>query len=239
MMWIGISTTEISKLAMQAMGHAQDVDPKVKELETKVNFTPMQLPDDAVVIKGNTEAEKYLQARGLAVTDYLFYESPTMKHRVIVPIAWRGRYIGYVARAYKDSVKPKYYAQVQPGTLFNLDEQNYARKFVILTEGIFDAIMLDAVAILGSEISHQQKLQIELLNKEVIVVPDRDKAGSKLIEQAIEFGWSVSMPPWHDDVKDVNNAVLKYGKVLTMQAILKHRHKTKTKIKLHEKLWLS
>jgi DNA primase len=123
--------------------------------------------------------------------------------------------------------------------LFNLDEQSYARKFVILTEGIFDAIMLDAVAILGSEISHQQKLQIELLNREVIVVPDRDKAGSKLIEQAIEFGWSVSMPPWHDDVKDVNNAVLKYGKVLTMQAILKHRHKTKTKIKLHEKLWLS
>ena len=239
MMWIGISTTEISKLAMQAMGHAQDIDPKVKELETKVNFAPMQLPDDAVVIKADTEAEKYLQARGLAVTDYLFYESPTMKHRVIVPIAWRGRYIGYVARAYKDSVKPKYYAQVQPGTLFNLDEQNYARKFVILTEGIFDAIMLDAVAILGSEISHQQKLQIELLNKEVIVVPDRDKAGSKLIEQAIEFGWSVSMPPWHDDVKDVNNAVLKYGKVLTMQAILKHRHKTKTKIKLHEKLWLS
>ena len=237
MMWIGISTTEISKLAMQAMGHAQDVDPKVKELETKVNFTPMQLPDDSIVIQENTEAEKYLQARGLNATDYLFYESPTMKHRVIVPIAWRGRYIGYVARAYKDNVKPKYYAQVQPGTLFNLDEQSYARKFVILTEGIFDAIMLDAVAILGSEISHQQKLQIELLNREVIVVPDRDKAGSKLIEQAIEFGWGVAFPEWTKDVSDVADAVSKYGRLFTIQSILKTTESNKLKIDLKKKMY--
>jgi len=32
---------------------------------------------------------------------------------------------------------------------------------------------------------------------------------------------------------------LRYGKVLTMQAILKHKHTNKTKIKLHEKLWLT
>ena len=49
--------------------------------------------------------------------------------------------------------------------------------------------------------------------------------------------------PWaivpEASVKDVNNAVLRYGKVLTMQAILKHKHTNKTKIKLHEKLWLT
>jgi hypothetical protein len=70
-------------------------------------------------------------------------------------------------------------------------------------------------------------------------VPDRDRAGSKLIDQACDWGWSVSMPPWHEGIKDVNNAVLKYGKILTMQAILKHTHDSRTKIKLNEKLWLN
>ena len=73
MMWIGISTAELSKLAMQAMGHAQDIDPKARELESSVNFKTMLVPEDAVVVKQNTEAEKYLQSRGLSVNDYLFY----------------------------------------------------------------------------------------------------------------------------------------------------------------------
>ena len=135
-------------------------------------------------------------------------------------------------------INPKYYAQVQPGSLFNLDAQHWSRKFVILVEGVFDAIMLDAVAILGSEINAKQKQQIDALNRKVIIVPDRDRAGSKLIDQACDWGWSVSMPPWHEGIKDVNNAVLKYGKILTMQAILKHTHDTKTKIKVNEKLWI-
>jgi hypothetical protein len=71
------------------------------------------------------------------------------------------------------------------------------------------------------------------------VVPDRDRAGTKLIEQACEWGWSVSMPPWSDNIKDVNDAVQQYGRILTMQAILKHTHDSNTKIKLNEKLWLN
>ena len=135
-------------------------------------------------------------------------------------------------------MSPKYFAQVQPGTLFNLDNQHWSRKFVILVEGIFDAIQIDGVAILGSEIAHKQKLQIDALNRKVIVVPDRDKAGTKLIEQAIEWGWAVSMPPWDTNVKDVNDAVQKYGRILTMQAILKYVFDSKTKIRLQEKLWI-
>ena len=81
-------------------------------------------------------------------------------------------------------------------------------------------------------------MQIDALNRKVIVVPDRDKAGSKLIDQACEYGWSVSMPPWHSRVKDINNAVQQYGKILTMQTIIKYTYDTKTKIKLNEKLWL-
>jgi DNA primase len=162
-----------------------------------------------------------------------------MKTRIIIPVVWQNKNIGFVARGINPDIKPKYYAQVQPGSLFNLDRQHWSRKFVILVEGVFDAIMLDAVAILGSEINAKQKQQIDALNRKVIIVPDRDRAGSKLIDQACDWGWSVSMPPWHEGIKDVNNAVLKYGKILTMQAILKHTHNSRTKIKLNEKLWLN
>jgi hypothetical protein len=46
------------------------------------------------------------------------------------------------------------------------------------------------------------------------------------------------MPPWGPDIKDVNDAVIKYGKILTIQAILKYTHDSKAKIKVNEKLWL-
>ena len=233
--WTNVPTSIISKLAMQAMAISQEINPEQKKLDDEIKFDTIKLPEDAEPIRTN----QYLMERGIVDVPHTFYEAPkSMKDRVIVPIRWHHKLIGYVARATKDQ-SPKYFAQVQPGTLFNLDNQHWSRKFVILVEGIFDAIQIDAVAILGSEIAHKQKLQIDALNRKVIVVPDRDRAGTKLIEQACEWGWSVSMPPWSDNIKDVNDAVQRYGKILTMQAILKHTHDSKTKIKLNEKLWLN
>ena len=237
--WLNVSSSEIGKLSMQAMRLAQEVTPETKTHKYQdVDFTYQPLPKDAVPVITQSECVEYLAGRGMQPHDYKFYYSPTMKTRIIIPVIWQNKNIGFVARGITPDIKPKYYAQVQPGSLFNLDNQHWSRKFVILVEGVFDAIMLDCVAILGSEISVQQKQQIDALNRKVIIVPDRDRAGSKLIDQACDWGWSVSMPPWHEGIKDVNNACLKYGKILTMQAILEHTHDSKTKIKLHEKLWL-
>ena len=237
--WLNVSNAEIGKLSMQAMKISQDVSPEKQNKIETINFHPGEFPKDAVLVDTQTDCVNYLESRGLHPTDYDFYYAPdTMKNRIIVPIKWQNITTGYVARAMDDQQKPKYYANVQPGSLFNIDSQHWSRKFIVLVEGIFDAIMIDAVAILGSEISAKQKMQIDTLNRKVIVVPDRDKAGSKLIDQACDYGWSVSMPPWHSGVKDINNAVQQYGKILTMQTIIKYTYDTKTKIKLNEKLWL-
>ena len=58
------------------------------------------------------------------------------------------------------------------------------------------------------------------LQKQIIVVPDRDKAGSKLVEESIEQGWSVSMPDWNQDITDVGDAVSKYGRLYTLYSIV-------------------
>ena len=238
--WLNVSSSEIGKLSMQAMKLSQEISPEIKTQQyEEVDFKYQPLPKDAVLVNDQSECVEYLAGRGFAPQDFKFYHSPTMKTRIIVPITWQNKNIGFVARGIQSSINPKYYAQVQPGSLFNLDAQHWSRKFVILVEGVFDAILLDCVAILGSEISAKQKQQIDALNRKVIIVPDRDRAGSKLIDQACDWGWSVSMPPWHDGIKDINNACIKYGKILTMQAILKHTHDSRTKIKLNEKLWLN
>ena len=107
---------------------------------------------------------------------------------------------------------------------------------MLVTEGPFDAIALSGVAILGSEVNDVQRDIINNLNRKVIVVPDKDSAGQQLIEQAKQFGWSVAFPEWGKGVTDVADAVNKYGRLFTLQSILKSTEKSSLKIDLRRKM---
>ena len=223
---------------MQAMRLAQEITPETKTQQYQdIDFKYQPLPKDAVVVSTQTDCVEYLAGRGFAPQDFKFYYSPTMKTRVIVPITWQNKNIGFVARGITPDIKPKYYAQVQPGSLFNIDRQHWSRKFVIVTEGPFDAITVSGVSILGSEINDTQKELINNLGRKVIVVPDRDAPGQKLIDQSIEFGWSVAFPEWQKGVDDVADAVLKYGRLFVIQSILKTTESNKLKIDLKRKMY--
>lgn len=141
--WLNVSSSEIGKLSMQAMRLTQEITPESKTTKVEdIDFKYQPLPKDAQPITTQQPCIDYLASRGFATTDdFKFYYSPTMKTRVIVPIHWQHKPIGFVARGMSTDIKPKYYAQVQPGSLFNLDAQHWSRKFVILVEGVFDAIM--------------------------------------------------------------------------------------------------
>ena len=76
---------------------------------------------------------------------------------------------------------------------------------------------------------------IDSLGKDVIVVPDQDNAGSKVIDTAIEYGWSVAFPDWEDNIKDVSDAVDKYGKLYTLWSIINSAQQSKIKIELMRK----
>ena len=101
-----------------------------------------------------------------------------------------------------DNIKKKYMAHRPAGYVFNSDRQTGSRECIIVVEGVFDAIAIDGVGVLGSNINEQQADIIDSIGKEVIVVPDRDKAGEQLIDSALEYDWGVSFPNWHDDVKE-------------------------------------
>jgi DNA primase len=84
-------------------------------------------------------------------------------------------------------------------------------------------------------VSDAQARLIRTLGREITVVPDQDRPGMELVDRAIELGWAVSMPTWADDVKDVNDAVIKYGRLGTLLTIMQARETSRIKIELRKR----
>ena len=254
--YIGIQDDTIRKLAIEAM--REEEGDKKYEKKKFVTFKRRELPkhtrslgkwlEEYTVGTMATEQQtkidnllNYLAGRGIGPDWYDFMYSSDkywdVDKRLLIPFYWRGDVVGLTGRMFQQSDKVKYYTDVQPGYVFNMDAQDWTRKFVIVTEGPFDAITVSGVSILGSEINDIQRELIDGLGRKVIVVPDRDAPGEKLINQAIEFGWSVAFPDWDEKVEDVADAVLKYGRLFTIQSILKTTESNKFKIDLKRKMY--
>ena len=256
MSYIGVPDDTIRKLAIEAM---REEESDVKYQKKKfVTFTRKNLPKDTKSL--DTWLEKYttgtltdkqtksidnlltyLSSRGIGPDWYDFMYSPDkiwdVYQRLLIPFYWKGDIVGFTGRMFEESNGVKYYTDVWPGYVFNMDAQDWTRKFVIVTEGPFDAIAVSGVSILGSEINETQRELIDSLGRKVIVVPDRDAPGEKLINQAMEYGWSVAFPEWDKTVGDVADAVLKYGRLFTIQSILKTTESSKLKIDLKRKMY--
>jgi hypothetical protein len=153
---------------------------------------------------------------------------------VDITFYYDGKIVGSTARKITPG-KPKYLNDSQPGYVFNLDHQNYNRKYVLVMEGQFDAIAVDGVAIGHNDPNEAQCARINALGKEVIVVPDHDKPGAKLIKSAIEHNWGVSIPAWGNGVKDTADAIKLYGRLYTLATILHYKETNEIKIQLLKK----
>jgi DNA primase len=157
-----------------------------------------------------------------------------MANRVIIPYTYKNKIVGHTSR-FLDNKIPKYLNEQQAGYVFNIDMQKPEWQVCIVTEGIFDALSIDGVAVMHDEISSEQALLLSTLNKQIIVVPDRDKTGLKMCDRALELGYQVSLPNWEADIKDVNDAVVRYGKLPTLLSILQSATNSKIKIEMQRK----
>ena len=244
--WLHVPDDMVTKCAIEALRQKEDSEYK-SEINPIPTFIDKALPLGSELIASMLDhppdelmpALEYLLGRNLYLEDYPFYWTPEdgFQNRIIIPFYKDTRLVGWTARLIRDG-KIKYISEQQPGYVFNLDRQTYNRKFVIVCEGPIDAICVDGCAVMSNEVGTQQIAQINQLGKEVVVVPDRDSAGIKLAEQAIELGWSVSMPDWGDDVKDINDALRKYGKIYTLWSIANSRESMPLKIQLRMKKWI-
>jgi hypothetical protein len=56
-----------------------------------------------------------------------------------------------------------------------------------------------------------------------------------MLKSAITNGWSASLPPWEDDIKDIADAVKRYGRLYVLSTILHYRVSGEIKINLLKK----
>ena len=173
----------------------------------------------------------YILDRGLKLEWYnwMWSNSPGYVDRVVIPYYHDGEIVGWTARKIIGS-GPKYLTSAQPSYVFNLDGQSYENQYVIGMEGPIDAISIGGVAFMSNEINEAQLTRLNALGKEVIIVPDKDKAGTKLLNIAIQQGWSASLPEWGNEIKDVADAVRKFGRVYTLFTILKYKEHGEIKL---------
>lgn len=239
--WLGLGDTDIGKLGLVALKYQENMPRPDKVL----NFTlkDIALPEDSRLLvdwinagEDVTAPLEYILHRGMEIDwyDWMWSPAPGYKDRLLIPFYQDGRVVGYTGRKLTDG-KPKYLTESQSGYVFNLDRQVRDRQYVIVVEGQFDAIAIDGVAIMTNEPNDAQVARLQALGREIICVPDKDRPGAKMLKHAIKNNWSASLPPWADDVKDVADAVKKYGRLYVLATILHYRVSGEIKINLMKK----
>lgn len=241
--WIGIDEQQINKWSFESLQHKDLVELYVKKRKKlKIKFTETELPEDAVLVDETNESHakfvEYIKSRGLSVNDYPFMITPNEEgrnsNRIIIPYTFENKIVGHISR-YLDNRIPKYIKEQQVGYIFGYDFQKPEYEVCIVVEGVLDALSINGCALTHDTISDEQAELLRRLNRRIIVVPDLDKSGLTIIDRALELGFEVSLPNWSTEIKDTNDAVLKYGKVATLLSILQSATNSKIKIELKRK----
>jgi hypothetical protein len=234
--WLNVDRNEIERINLESLRHKniegilnerQQVSQKLQGIE----FEDRDLPADTQPL--NDIATQYLADRGIH-TDYPFLYKTMPRPGIVIPFTHDNQVVGHTTR-FLDERTPKYIQDIQHGYVFGTDLQRDSWQHVLVMEGVFDALSIGGLAVLHAEINDAQVRLIRSLDREVTVVPDQDEAGMKLIDRALELGWAVSIPNWPAEVKDVNDAVCRYGRAATMLSIFEARNTNRIRIEMARK----
>jgi hypothetical protein len=237
---IGVDEGEIQRLKIQLWEQVVEDEDTIHEPFKKPDWPEIEFPWEIQEL--TLEAAEYLDRRGiLELTEWLASPSSVqgMNNRVILPFFDADKLVGYNARWIGEAPKgtAKIIASRPASFVFNLDRQSQTRKYTVVTEGEYDALSLDGVAIMTNSISPEQAKIIEDIDNEPVVLPDRDRPGLQLALQAAELGWNVSFPEWPEGIKDANDAVQHFGRVATLQSVISAIETSPLKIKLIARRW--
>jgi hypothetical protein len=234
--WMTVPQEEIERINLESLKHKsiegllgerQEVIQKLQSIE----FEDRDLPAETKEL--NEFAKEYLQKRCVPL-DYPFLYKTMPRRGVVIPFTHNNQVVGHTTR-FLDDRTPRYIQDIQPGYVFGTDLQQADWQIAIVVEGVFDALSINGLAVLHAEINDAQVRLIRSLGREIVVVPDQDEAGMKLVDRAVELGWAVSMPEWPTGVKDVNDAVICLGKLGALITIMQSKETSKIKIELRKK----
>jgi hypothetical protein len=234
--WLNVPSEEIERINLESLKHKsiegllgerQDIVQRLQSIE----FEDRDLPAETQQL--NEFATEYLRNRCVPL-DYPFLYKTMPRRGVVIPFTHNNQVVGHTTR-FLDDRSPRYIQDIQPGYVFGTDLQAADWQFAIVVEGVFDALSINGLAVLHAEINDAQARLIRSLGRQVVVVPDQDEAGMRLVDRAVELGWAVSMPEWPVGIKDVNDAVIRLGKLGCLLTIMQARETSKIKIELRKK----
>ena len=210
----------------------------IKSIEVPDHFYKLSEAsvDDIIAIK----AKEYLtNVRFIDPNSYPFYLSTgivnsdnpkevsiakSLRNRIIIPSMRRDKMVYWIARSLDPDNKLPYINVDIPKSniIFGYDNLYSNPKMpLFICEGFFDSFHLNGVAVLEN---HLTKDQIEIIDKspkKKILVPDNNGDSDKLITQAIDLGWYISILDL-GECKDVTEGIQNYKKLYVVDSIMKN-----------------
>ena len=189
---------------------------------------------------------KYLESR--KILDYLdlskiYWDISGKTPELIFPIQYFNKrkntydYYGWVTRNTESGKNRSFVSYLDGNRVpYNLEVLcKKDRKYLLLFEGIMDALLLDGIAFM-SNIPNTTIIDfINAFPYEKILVPDRDNAGKELIKIALKHDWWVATPDekiWQPGIKDAADAMAAYGKAYCIESIFSTKTKNPLTISL-------
>lgn len=242
----GVPDSEVKFLELRHKATHKNDDPTVPQIR-RVPIEPMVIPkhfyllseaddDDEIAEQAK---EFLLFEKSIDPDSYPFYLSTgvpekgasprdamiakDLRKRLIIP-AFRGEnMIYYQARRLDGEEKNKYQSCDKPraNIIYGMDRlYDDIKSPLFVCEGFFDSHHLNGVATMENDLTSQQ---IELLSRSPrrkIIVPDYKGDSNKLAEMGVKEGWGISCPDFGSEVKDITEAVNKYGRLYVAHEIV-------------------
>lgn len=251
---LGISTKDLNDLRLKIREYNEANSEKPKDSKIIIKKREIkQIPTGyKSIIKSLNEGEnsytfmevlKYINNRNpylLEWTDLLWCPK---QFNFLIPCYEYEEIVGYSLRKLTDETNNKYIHYIPTGYVYNYDNLLKPRKYEIVCEGQTDAIAINGVSILSNTFTPERlKRILPFVNdKEIILLPDRDKSGNKMVQQLLEenLPFSVAFPNWERGIKDAEQAAKKYGRLYTIYSILNSKENNKELIKMKSLKWFS
>lgn len=236
----GIEDSDIDTVLNSTFFNKKETESTVVTLAslTKVSTSTPQvkLPPKSIKLGSTTDflqyQEKladYLLSRKIDIISYPFFFSMEQRFldRVIIPFYRNSKLIYWQARSINPDEKKRYdnAAVGRDAVMFNIDRlTSYSPLPLFVTEGVFDAMMFDGVAILGSKLTPAKIELLKASTRRLVFVIDKDSNGRHVAEEALSHGWEITFVP--DGAEDLNKSVRRFGKAWTALQIANNIPKT-------------
>lgn len=237
----GISRDELRSITSSMfVNSTEETSISLEELKKPKLFTPeVAFPDRCIPLLSEEREDlqepllEYLLGRNIDPVKTTFYFSldPKLQRRVIIPY-WRdGKLIYWQARHIDSGVKPRYLncTIAKDAVMYGYDRLHaYDESPLFITEGVFDAILVNGVAIMSADLNLAKMEILKRTRRRLIFIRDRDARGDKLSQQVIENGWEVTTVD--SRVGDVNDSINRFGAAYTAHTLIKNAQKPENKI---------